>query len=442
MLESQYENNKFITRLKPAKLGIMVVGLGGNNGTTFVAGLLANKKKLSWNTKDGKVCSNWLGSITQSSYIQNKKFNEILPMVNPDDIIVTGWDLSFTNLYLAMRRAKVLDFALQEQLKEKMEKINPLPGIYIPEYIAENQEKRVDNFIPGTNEEKLEKVRNHIKEFKKNNNLETVIVVWSASTEKFCEVVEGINDTAENLLHSLNSRYISPSSLYCIASILEGCHFINGSPQNTITPGIQDLANCNGVLVIGDDFKTGQTKMKTVLTDFLVSAGMKPLSIVSYNHLGNNDGENLSSYEQFRSKEISKSSVIDDIIKSNPDFSPPDHVIVIKYVPSVGDSKRAMDEYYSEIFMGGRSNIAIHNICEDSLLAVPIMVDLCILLELFTRITINGKKITQPSKLLGYFIKSPLSVNSNSLFKQRLYLENFLLVVSGKKPETFLDFDF
>lgn len=29
----------------------------------------------------------------------------------------------------------------------------------------------------------------------------------------------------------------------------------------------------------------------------------------------------------------------------------PDHVVVIKYVPAVGDSKRAMDEYTSEIFM-------------------------------------------------------------------------------------------
>lgn len=44
----------------------------------------------------------------------------------------------------------------------------------------------------------------------------------------------------------------------------------------------------------GDDFKSGQTKMKSVLVDFLVGAGIKPTSIVSYNHLGNNDGMNLS----------------------------------------------------------------------------------------------------------------------------------------------------
>ena len=61
----------------------------------------------------------------------------------------------------------------------------------------------------------------------------------------------------------------------------------------------------------------GQTKMKSVLVDFLVSAGIKPVAIVSYNHLGNNDGKNLSEPEQFRSKEISKSNVVDDMVGSN-----------------------------------------------------------------------------------------------------------------------------
>ncbi len=42
----------------------------------------------------------------------------------------------------------------------------------------------------------------------------------------------------------------------------------------------------------------------------------------------------------------------------------PDHIVVIKYVPAVGDSKRAIDEYYSEILCGGRSTISIFNECE------------------------------------------------------------------------------
>jgi myo-inositol-1-phosphate synthase len=163
--------------------------------------------------------------------------------------------------------------------------------------------------------------------------------------------------------------------------------------------------------VAGDDFKSGQTKIKSVLVDYLVSAGIKVSSIVSYNHLGNNDGKNLSAPEQFRSKEISKSNVVDDMVLSNgllyvfSTFSAsvrlsglfhsyryakdehPDHVVVIKYVPYVGDSKRAMDEYTSEIFMGGKNTLVMHNTCEDSLLATPLILDLCIMAELCERIT-------------------------------------------------------
>ena len=85
--------------------------------------------------------------------------------------------------------------------------------------------------------------------------------------------------------------------------------------------------------------------------------GIKPVSIASYNHLGNNDGKNLNAPQTFRSKEISKSNVVDDMVGSNrllySEGEHPDHIVVIKYVPYVGDSKRAMDEYTSEIFMGG-----------------------------------------------------------------------------------------
>lgn len=60
-----------------------------------------------------------------------------------------------------------------------------------------------------------------------------------------------------------------------MASILEGCAFINGSPQNTFVPGVIELAVQKRVFIGGDDFKSGQTKIKSVLVDFLVSAGIK-----------------------------------------------------------------------------------------------------------------------------------------------------------------------
>lgn len=82
------------------------------------------------------------------------------------------------------------------------------------------------------------------------------------------------------------------------------------------------------------------------------------------------------------------------MVASNPLlYSPgehPDHCVVIKYIPYVADSKRAMDEYSSEIFLGGHQTIVMHNTCEDSLLAAPIILDLVILTELLGRIQVSS----------------------------------------------------
>jgi len=92
------------------------------------------------------------------------------------------------------------------------------------------------------------------------------------------------------------------------------------------------------------------------------------------------------------------------ILYSKPDEHP-DHVVVIKYVPAVGDSKRALDEYYNEIFLGGRNTIAMHNTCEDSLLASPLIIDLAILAELCTRIKFRRLEGTAITFFLIFFKK-------------------------------------
>merc|ERR1712078_419423 len=247
----------------------------------------------------------------------------------------------------------------------------------------------------------LEQIRTDIREFKAKNGLDKVIVLWTANTERFASVQSGVNDTADNLLAAIqaNEPEIAPSTVFAVACILEKTTYINGSPQNTFVPGVMELAEEHQVMIGGDDFKSGQTKMKSVMVDFLVSAGIKPVSIVSYNHLGNNDGKNLSAPSQFRSKEISKSNVVDDMVESNrilfEEDEHPDHVVVIKHVPYVGDSKRALDEYTSEIFMGGKNTISMHNTCEDSLLATPLIYDLAILCEMAERIEV-GRGETGP----------------------------------------------
>lgn len=58
-------------------------------------------------------------------------FSSLVPMVNPDDIVLGGWDISGVNMAEAMHRAQVIDFELQRQLIPFMKKMStPLPGIF------------------------------------------------------------------------------------------------------------------------------------------------------------------------------------------------------------------------------------------------------------------------------------------------------------------------
>ena len=196
--------------------------------------------------------------------------------------------------------------------------------------------------------------------------------------------------------------------------------------------------------------KTGQTKLKSVMADFLISSGLKLTAVASYNRLGNNDGANLDYYNCFRCKEISKASVIDDMVGYNPILYPnnehSEHIVVIKYVQSVGDSKRALDEYDSVIFCGGKNIISIHNIWEVSLLVAPLMVDIVILLELFTRVKIKDERdetVKDFENMVAIysfisFLFNPKTPNDtpviNSLFQQRACMENVLRATRGLQP--------
>uniref|UniRef100_A0A8C1CJA5 inositol-3-phosphate synthase n=2 Tax=Cyprinus carpio TaxID=7962 RepID=A0A8C1CJA5_CYPCA len=455
----------FRTERKVPRLGVMLVGWGGNNGTTVTAAVLANKLGLTWKTKTGVKKANYFGSLLESSTVclgsgpdgeVYTPFRDLLPMVHPNDIVFDGWDISSLDLGRAMERAQVLDWSLQEKLRPHMSQIKPRPSVYIPEFIAANQEQRADNLIRGSKVEQVEQIRRDIRDFRKKSGVDKVIVLWTANTERFCDVFPGVNDTAENLLNTIQTGgEVSPSTMFAVASVLEGCAYINGSPQNTFVPGAVDLALQRGVFISGDDFKSGQTKLKSVLVDFLISAGIKPTAIVSYNHLGNNDGLNLSAPQQFRSKEISKSNVVDDMVQSNPVLyrpgEKPDHCVVIKYVPYVGDSKRAMDEYTSEIMMGGTNTIALHNTCEDSLLASPIILDLVILTELCQRITFCTQDdpvfqgFHSVLSLLSFLCKAPLVPQGapvvNAFFRQRACIENVMRACLGLPPQNHMQLE-
>ena len=158
---------------------------------------------------------------------------------------------------------QVLDYDLQRQVAPHMA----------------NQEKLADNLIPGSDKRaRLEQICADVCTF---NELDRIIVFWTANTERYGNIIPSVNDTADNLLNTIKTSHaeVSLSTLFALAAILEGEPFVNGAPRNTFVPFIG-----------GDDLKSGQTKLKSILAEFLVNTSIKPILIVCYNHLSNNDG--------------------------------------------------------------------------------------------------------------------------------------------------------
>lgn len=96
--------------------------------------------------------------------------------------------LHYVTHALAPIAAQVMDFELQRQLVPHMKDIVPLPGIYDPDFIAANQDTRANNVVKGSKKEQMETIRQHIREFKQRTQVDKVIVLWTANTERYAQV--------------------------------------------------------------------------------------------------------------------------------------------------------------------------------------------------------------------------------------------------------------
>lgn len=169
---SQAGNGKYVAKPKETvydfkvdrkvgKVGMMLVGWGGNNGTTVTAGIIANRRGLTWDTREGPRAANYYGSVVMGSTMKlgteaktgkeiNIPFHDVLPMVHPNDLVIGGWDISGMNLAQAMDRAAVLEPTLKQLVKKEMTEMKPLPSVYYPDFIAANQGERANNVLEGS----------------------------------------------------------------------------------------------------------------------------------------------------------------------------------------------------------------------------------------------------------------------------------------------------
>ncbi|KAA3436620.1 inositol-3-phosphate synthase [Rufibacter hautae] len=429
--------------VKPAegKLGILIPGLGAV-ATTFIAGVEAVKKELA----------KPVGSLTQMGRIRLGKRTEdrhplikdFVPLAELSDIVFGGWDVYADNVFEAATTAKVLEPLLLHAVRPELERIVPMKAVFDKAYARNLDGTHVKE---GADKMELaEALMEDIRSFKEANGCDRLVMVWCGSTEIYIEE-SGVHQSIEAFEAGLRSNdpNIAPSMIYAYAAIKSGVPFANGAPNLTVDiPAIVELAKEHGIAISGKDFKTGQTLMKTILAPGLHARALGVKGWFSSNILGNRDGYVLDAPENFKTKEVSKLSVLDEIFRpeSNPElYGDMYHKVRINYYPPHGDNKESWDNIDIFGWLGYQMQIKINFLCRDSILAAPLVLDLALFTDLAQRAGMSGIQ-----EWLSFYYKSPQTAEGlapeHDIFKQLMKLQNTLRHMMGEDLITHLGLDY
>jgi myo-inositol-1-phosphate synthase len=394
-----------------------------------------------------------VGSFTQYDKIRvgrgdDKRYlpvSEIVPLASLDDIVFGCWDVYPQNAYRAAMYAKVLEEKDIAPVREELEQIVPMPAAFDKDYA-----KRLD----GTNVktcssrwDMMEQIRDDIRRFRTEKGCSRIVVLWAASTEIYVPVDEQCHYRLADLEAAMKAddrEHIAPSMCYAYAALTEGCPFVMGAPNTTVDiPAMWELAEKTQMPIAGKDFKTGQTLVKSGFAPIIGTRCLGLDGWFSTNILGNRDGLVLDVPENFRTKEVSKLSTLETILKADeqPDlYSDYYHKVRINYYPPRNDNKESWDNIDISGWMGYPMQIKINFLCRDSILAAPVCLDLCLLIDLAAR---AGRCGTQ--RFLSFFLKSPMHDYTvgeeavNHLYRQHTMLKNAIREMDGYEADEEVD---
>jgi len=434
-------DTKFNVENADGKLGILVPGMGAV-ASTLIAGVFSIRKGLSQP----------IGSLTQMGNIRLGKrtddntpmIKDYAPMPSLENIVFGGWDIYEDNMLEACIKADVLKAKDIEPIREELAGVKPMTAVFSEKYVKN---------ITGPNIKKetslwdlAEAVRKDIQDFKKNNNCARLVMVWCGSTEAHCKAstVHTTMDAFEKGLKD-NSEDIAPSQIYAYAALKEGVPYANGAPNLTVDiPAFVSYSNENSIPICGKDFKTGQTLMKTILAPGFKARQLGISGWFSTNILGNRDGAVLEDPASFKTKEESKLSVLDTILKpeKNPElYKNLYHKVNIQYYPPRGDNKEGWDNIDIFGWMGYDMQIKVNFLCRDSILAAPIVLDLALFMDFAKRSKMKGIQ-----EWLSFYFKSPQVPEGlyaeHDLNIQLMKLKNTLRVVMGDTEITHTGLDY
>jgi myo-inositol-1-phosphate synthase len=414
------------------KLGVLLPGLGAV-ATTLVAGVHLIEKGLA----------RPFGSVTQMQKLRLGKrtaprfvpIRELVPLARLSDLVFGGWDIFPDDAYQTAVKAGVVPSEMLAAVKGELSALSPWPAVFERAWVR-NLDGNHCKQAP-TKKHLADALAEDIESFRRKTGVQRLVMVWCGSTEVYAEP-SAVHESLAAFERGLkeNSPEISPSMIYAYAAIWAGIPFANGAPNLTVDiPALTELARDRKVPIAGKDFKTGQTLMKTIIAPGLRARMLGLQGWFSTNILGNRDGEVLDDPGSFRTKEVSKASVLDAILQ--PEMYPElyrdyFHKVRIEYYPPRGDAKEGWDNIDIFGWLGQPMQIKIDFLCRDSILAAPVVLDLILFLDLARRAGLSGIQ-----EWLSFYFKSPMSRADlrpeHDLFIQHLKLTNTLRILVGEE---------
>ncbi len=437
--------------MKPAegKLGVMCVGLGAVT-TTFITGVMMARKGLA----------KPVGSMTQYDKIRvgrgEKKqylhYGDIVPLASLDDLVFAAWDVYPANAYESALNAEVLRDRDIEPVADELKQIVPMKAAFDKNYASRLEGDNVKDC--RTRWEMVEALRDDIRRFRQESGVSRIVVIWAASTEVYVPVNKDVHYRLADLEAAMKAddrENVAPSMCYAYAALAEGAPFIMGAPNTTVDiPAMWEMAEKAKMPIAGKDFKTGQTLVKSGFAPIIGTRCLGLNGWFSTNILGNRDGLVLDEPANFRTKEVSKLSTLESILRpedqpdlyghGNEDDTQYYHKVRINYYPPRNDNKEGWDNIDIFGWMGYPMQIKINFLCRDSILAAPLLLDLVLLSDLAAR---DGRYGTQ--RFLSFFLKSPMhdytegEIPVNHLFQQYVMLKNAIREMGGYEADEEID---
>lgn len=389
------------------KLGVVIIGVGGAVASTVIAGVALMNRRLTPR----------IGMLTEG--------DPILDVVPLDALVFGGWDVHGLDIYRAASLHRILPPELLAQVREEIESVQPWPGIFSARHVGRlvaDQALEVESY-----REQIAAVERQVAAFRDAHGIHDLVMINLASTEGHIDL-SAVHQTLDAFEAGLdaNDPAISPSMRYLYAANTMRLPYCSFAPC-AFVPALAEQALATGNPIAGADGKTGQTLVKTALAAMFRLRRLIVEGWYSTNFLGNHDGFTLDDVSSNKAKVLSKLSVLDSILGYHVE----NHQVHIHYYKPRGDAKEAWDNIDIVGFAGVPMQMKINFLCQDSVLAAPLVIDLVRLLDLARRHSAAGVQ-----SQLSLFFKSPFTNGApqiHDLFRQEALLLEWL-EAHGRAP--------